>query len=225
MNAKGGTYRTYPSPLRRASFFDPREKPSSQLLVHVVPQPPTLRRLSAPSAHKTVPGPTLLTLSGGLRALSPEAWIDEPVVSTGRVRPKVPTEEFVRAAVSLIGVDYCLMAGVGLSRQISRLRTLLVTVGVERWNQGPRELGRLLGRRADVISRWVRWGSTRRRCDPDFARAYDDLDRELSTEFGGDQTQVSKVSALAPYLAPCLNRGSPARPIRASQLGDPDEEC
>ena len=135
-----------------------------------------------------VPGPTLLTLSGGLRALSPEAWIDELVVSTGRLRQKVPTEEFVRGAVSLIGVDDCLLAGEGFSRQIPRLGTLLVTVGVERWNQGPREFGRLLGRGVDVISRWVRWGSIRRRCDPDFARAYDDLDRDLSIEFGGDQT-------------------------------------
>jgi len=58
------------------------------------------------------------------------------------------------------------------------------TLGVERWHQSPRELGRALGRRADVVSRWVRWGARRRQEESDFGDAYDELDRRLSEMVG-----------------------------------------
>jgi len=43
-----------------------------------------------------------------------------------------------------------------------------------------RNPGKVLGRRADVVSRWIRWEAARRDEDPKFAEAYDDLDRRLS---------------------------------------------
>ena len=89
--------------------------------------------------------------------------------------------EFVAAAGPVLGHEIAAFAGRGYARDVTRARILLVTVGVERWRQSPRELGKALGRRADVISRWVRWGAERRGSDLEFAETYDELDRQLSS--------------------------------------------
>ena len=80
----------------------------------------------------------------------------------------------------LLGEDVAALTSKGYARRETRDRVLLATVGVERWYQSPRDLGRALGRRADVVSRWVRWGARRRQEDTEFREAYDDLDRRLS---------------------------------------------
>ena len=112
---------------------------------------------------------------------SPDAWIDHRGVSTGRQRPRLSPEDFVHTACRSMGSDVRDLSTDGLSRETSQLRILLVTLGVERWHQRPRELGRLLGRRADVVSRWVCWGAARRQRDREFALAYDHLDFVLSS--------------------------------------------
>ncbi len=119
-----------------------------------------------------------------LKEIEPSAWIDERGVSTGRSRPPMAAEDFVEAAGRVLDVDLAELQQKGYPRDTSRARILLAAVGVERWHQGPRDLGRLLGRRADVVSRWVRWGAARREEDPEFAAHYDDLDRKLSDAAG-----------------------------------------
>ena len=119
-----------------------------------------------------------------LEEVEPSAWIDERGVSSGRSRPPMKAEDFVEAASRVLDVDVAELQRKGYPRDTSRARILLAAVGVERWHQGPRDLGRLLGRRADVVSRWVRWGATRREEDPEFAAHYDDLDRRLSDAAG-----------------------------------------
>jgi hypothetical protein len=56
---------------------------------------------------------------------------------------------------------------------------MVLAVGVERWEQSSKQLGGLLGRRADVVSRWVRWGGERRQTDDAFRREYEALDGVL----------------------------------------------
>jgi len=116
-----------------------------------------------------------------LEHVAPAAWVDERRVSTGRSRREMTAAEFVAAAGPVLGHEIAAFAGRGYARDVTRARILLVTVGVERWRQSPRELGKALGRRADVISRWVRWGAERRGSDLEFAETYDELDRQLSS--------------------------------------------
>mgnify|MGYP001554346627 CR=1 FL=1 len=94
---------------------------------------------------------------------------DEARHFLGLLREVKRRDELVVFACRNMGSDVCVLGGRGLSRQSSQSRILLVTLGVERWRQSPRELGRLLGRRADVVSRWVSWGADRRRHDRAFA--------------------------------------------------------
>ncbi len=119
-----------------------------------------------------------------LAVKAPDAWVDEQGVSTGRERAELSAREFVALACRALEADVGELQGNGYGRRASRQRILLAAVGVERWRQSARELGRILGRRGDVISRWVRWGAARRQGDPGFGDAYDDLDRELSTMVG-----------------------------------------
>ncbi len=115
---------------------------------------------------------------------APDAWVDEQGVSTGRERAELSARDFVALACRALEADVGELQGNGYGRRASRQRILLAAVGVERWRQSARELGRILGRRGDVISRWVRWGAARRQTYADFADAYDELDRELSTMVG-----------------------------------------
>jgi len=116
-----------------------------------------------------------------LEHVAPAAWVDERGVSTGRSRRPMTAAAFVAAASPLLGYEIEALSGRRYTRDVTRARILLAAVGVERWRQSPRELGKVLGRRADVISRWVRWGAERRVADPEFAKAHDGLDRQLST--------------------------------------------
>jgi len=114
------------------------------------------------------------------------AGVDERGVSTGRSRRRMTAADFVAAASPLLGYEVEALSGRGYTRDVTRARILLAAVGVERWRQSPCELGKVLGRRADVISRWVRWGAERRITEAEFAEAHDGLDRQLST-LEGDQ--------------------------------------
>jgi len=115
---------------------------------------------------------------------APAAWVDELGVSTGRPRTRLEAEDYVRAAGRVLGTNIEELTGRGYARSDSKRRILMATVGVERWGQSSRELGTVVGRRGDVVSRWVRWGAARRDDDPDFAEAYDELDRKLSESVG-----------------------------------------
>jgi putative transposase len=111
---------------------------------------------------------------------APAAWVDELGVSTGRPRIRFEAEDYVTAVCRALGTNIGELTGRGYARGDSTRRILMATVGVERWGQSSRELGKVVGRRGDVVSRWVRWGAARRGGDPDFAEAYDELDQKLS---------------------------------------------
>jgi len=121
-----------------------------------------------------------------LDEVEPAAWIDERGVSSGRPRRRMNAERFVASACRILDQDVAEVVGKGSSRRQTRARVLLAVVGVERWNQSSREIGKALGRRADVVSRWVRWGAERRLEDPGFGKAYDDLDQQLSKKIGDE---------------------------------------
>ena len=115
-----------------------------------------------------------------LEEVEPSVWVDERGVSSGRPRQRMSAEAFVAATCHLLDRDVLDLRSRGYARKETRDRVLIATVGVERWHQSPRELGIVLGRRADVVSRWVRWGAERRQENLEFGEAYDELDRRLS---------------------------------------------
>jgi putative transposase len=119
-----------------------------------------------------------------LEDVEPAVWIDDRGVSSGRPRRRMDAEDFLAAACRLLGTDVAVLTSKGYARKETTNRVLLTALGVERWHQSPRKLGRALGRRADVVSRWVRWGAKRRQEDPDFREGYDELDRRLSEMVG-----------------------------------------
>jgi REP element-mobilizing transposase RayT len=118
-----------------------------------------------------------------LEALPKNATVDERGVSTGRPRPLISPSEFTDAALRFMDVDLAALGSRGKASVLRRSRQLLATLAVERWNQRPCDLAKLLGRRADVVSRWVSAGSLRRIDDENFAVEYERLDRRLSIEF------------------------------------------
>jgi len=111
-----------------------------------------------------------------LEPARPSAWIDAGGRSTGRERRRLTAEEYLERACGGLGIELAQVAGRGSDRATTRLRCLVTALGVERWNQQPRALGELLGRRADVVSRWVRWGAERRQADEAFREVYERLD-------------------------------------------------
>ena len=74
---------------------------------------------------------------------------------------------------------------------------MVVALGVERWEQSSKQLAGLLGRRADVVSRWVRWGGERRQMDDSFRRDYETLDavlgEHLEQKDGGSHEKCQSV--------------------------------
>jgi REP element-mobilizing transposase RayT len=116
-----------------------------------------------------------------LEEIQPTAWVDEGGISSGRERRLMAPEEFVVRACEVLGQDVEILKGKGYSRRESRDRVLIATLGVERWRQQARRLGQMFGRRADVVSRWVRWGSERRERDERFEELYESLDRKMSS--------------------------------------------
>ncbi len=120
-----------------------------------------------------------------LRRKAPRAWVDERGLSTGRPRRWMSAAEFLAATCRLLGFDVELISGQTYRRDVTRARMLLAAVAVERWHQSPRELSGELGRRADVVSRWVRWGAERRTTDPTFSKDYEALDQALAESTSG----------------------------------------
>jgi REP element-mobilizing transposase RayT len=115
----------------------------------------------------------------------PAVWIDEQGLSTAPDRPPVRAEGFLVAAAVGLGLEPQGLTAPGSSRAITRLRSLVAALAVERWRLRPVDLAPLFGRRADVVSRWVRWGVEGRQHDAEFREAYDRLDEHLCDQLGG----------------------------------------
>ena len=64
-------------------------------------------------------------------------------------------------------------------RETTRLRLLIASVGIERWEQRASVLGPLMRKHPDTFSRWVRLAVKRKRQEPEFAEAVVQLDLAL----------------------------------------------
>jgi len=111
----------------------------------------------------------------------PDAWIDELGRSTGLERPRMSPQAYLSVACRLLEIDPMELASEGKSRDLSRNRYLIAVLGVERWGQQSKKIGELLGRRGDVVSRWVRGGSDLKESDEAFRAAFDDLDQAIAS--------------------------------------------
>lgn len=110
----------------------------------------------------------------------PNAWIDERGVSTGLDRPPIAPDVFLSLAARELSVTVREVTAHSSGHRITEIRTLLLSLAVERWRLRPSELAPLFERRNDVLSRWVRWGAQRRLEDVEFAALYEKIDRRLS---------------------------------------------
>jgi len=88
----------------------------------------------------------------------------------------------------------------GKGRELSRPRYLMAALGVERWGQDAERLGEVVGRREDVVSRWVRRGSQIRETDEALREAYDKLDRALAAT--GTSTAKSTTTKIVRIVGP-----------------------
>jgi len=117
------------------------------------------------------------------RELEPEEgrpFVDELGRGTGLERPRLDGDTFLALACRVLEVDPGVLGSGLQDRATTRLRELVAAVGVERWGQRAGELGRVLGRHPDVVSRWVRKAGQRRAEDPAVAERHDALDRALA---------------------------------------------
>ena len=118
----------------------------------------------------------------GERELKPSdgrAYVDELGRSTGLEREQLDAAAFVALARKGLGIDEASLTGRIKDRKTTRLRQLVATVGIERWEQRAGKLGHILGKHPDVVSRWARAGAETRSSDRDFAEALDRLDATL----------------------------------------------
>ncbi|MCP4898666.1 MAG: hypothetical protein GY906_16985 [bacterium] len=101
-------------------------------------------------------------------------------MSTGLDQPAIHAEEFLTHAASLLNLAPGELTTTGSGHRMTRLRSLVAALAVERWRLRPVDLAPLFRRRSDVVSRWVRWGAAHRLNDADFRTSYDLLNRQIS---------------------------------------------
>jgi len=121
----------------------------------------------------------------------PDAWIDERGLSTGLDRPPVTAREFLMISAEILELPLEVLTAPGSGHQITRDRSLILSLAVERWRLRPSDFASFFSRRNDVVSRWVRWGALRRMEDGVFRAMYDKLDRVLSHRLS-DSTLVAR---------------------------------
>ena len=64
----------------------------------------------------------------------------------------------------------------------TRLRELVAAGGIERWGQRPGELGRVLGKHPDMVSRWARMAALRTADDLSLVDQQEALDRTIAAQ-------------------------------------------
>ena len=109
-------------------------------------------------------------------------FVDEQGRSTGLERPRLEAVDFLTLACESLETEMEYLASTRRDRTRAQLRVLVATVGIERWGQRSGELGALMRKHPDAVSRWVREGARRRSRDREFSDAMDDLDVRLSRE-------------------------------------------
>jgi len=112
-----------------------------------------------------------------LEPANPDAWIDELGRSTGLERPHMSTGQYLVRACRGLGIEPSRIAGGSQDHETSRLRYLVGALAIERWGIRAKELGELLGRRPEVVTRWAARGAGLRTTNDTFGSQYDRLDR------------------------------------------------
>ena len=138
------------------------------------------------------PAPLRLKLPWWARDRDPEpkegrTHVDLFGRSTGLERPRLDAVSFVDAMCRLFGAEVSVVASHRKDRATTRHRELLASLGIERWGQRAGELGRVLGKHPDMVSRWARRAGMRRAEAPELARRHDELDHALAKEIGSRQ--------------------------------------
>ncbi len=111
---------------------------------------------------------------------APNAWIDESGVSTGLDRPSISADTYLNLAADILILSIEELTAKGSLHRITKFRSLIIGLAVERWRFRPSDFSSFFRRRNDVVSRWVRWDAQRRQEDPDFRAKYERLDHDLS---------------------------------------------
>jgi REP element-mobilizing transposase RayT len=124
------------------------------------------------------------------RDLKPEEgrpFVDLLGRSTGLERTRLDGVTFLALACRALDVDPSVLGSGRQDRATTRLRELVAAVGIERWGQRAGELGRLLGKHPDAVSRWARMAGVRRAGDPALAERHEALDRALAAATSLDE--------------------------------------
>ncbi len=97
-------------------------------------------------------------------------------------RPEVMPEQVVAAASTVVGVDPSRLTGHGRERAMTRVREALAVVACDRYGVRVKDLAQAMGKRADLVSTWLRRGALRLRSDVETARLIDEIDQHLRVE-------------------------------------------
>ena len=89
-------------------------------------------------------------------------------------------DEFVARCCSILDVSSELLVDRGKGREISRKRYLIAALAIERWELTAKQLGELLGRWPEAVSRWAGRGAEMRLSSRDFLQEYEALDQALA---------------------------------------------
>jgi chromosomal replication initiation ATPase DnaA len=89
-------------------------------------------------------------------------------------------DEFVARCCSILDVSFEVLTGRRKGRNISRMRYLIAALAIERWELTAKQLGELLGRLPEAVSRWASRGSEIRLSSRDFLQEYEALDQTLA---------------------------------------------
>jgi REP element-mobilizing transposase RayT len=110
----------------------------------------------------------------------PAACIDELGRSTGLERKPMTPEEFIARCCSNLQVSLEVLTDRGKGREISRKRYLIAALAIERWGLTAKQLGGLLGRWPESVSRWASRGAEMRMSSRDFLQDCEILDQALA---------------------------------------------
>jgi REP element-mobilizing transposase RayT len=117
-------------------------------------------------------------------------FIDELGRSTGRERPFLTAQDYLRRLLDLLEVNLDDVAGRTKRQEVVRAREIIMTLAIERYDLRLTDLAALSGVRYDAASLWGRRGAQRRVTDPDFRRRIEEIDNALLA------TQPSREDAL-----------------------------
>lgn len=108
------------------------------------------------------------------------AYVDELGRSTGLERPPIDAKAFIEHASDLLGVGVDRLASKRQDGTTARMRRLIASCGVERWEQRSGELAKEFRKHTVVVSRWVAEARELRKHDGGFASELESLDKRLS---------------------------------------------